>query len=64
MNDDHFQDQNQFSKPIDPYSAKANFDVKEEELHKYGVPSLWREVSNLLIIVGIIAGVILLSRIF
>lgn len=64
MNDDHFQDQNRFSEPMNPYSAKANFDVKEEELHRKGVPSLWREVSNLLIIVGIIAGVVLLTRIF
>ncbi|WP_211747708.1 hypothetical protein [Paenibacillus sp. Marseille-Q4541] len=64
MNNEPLQDQNLISEPIDPYSAKANFDVKEEMLHKYGFPSLWREVSNLLILVGIIAGVVLLFRLF
>lgn len=39
----------------DPGAYKANHDVNEHRLHNEGAPGLWRQVSNLLITVGIIA---------
>lgn len=53
-----------FSHSADPYGAKANFDVNQEKLHREGVHSFWRETTNLLIIVGVIAVVILLIKLF
>ncbi|RRJ67532.1 hypothetical protein EHV15_12325 [Paenibacillus oralis] len=53
-----------FSSPADPHGAKANFDTNEKKLHSHGVSGLWRQITNLLILVGVIAAIILLSRIF
>ncbi len=55
---------NPFSHSADPYGAKANFDVNQQKLHTEGVPGFWRQVTNLLILVGIIALVVVLVRIF
>ncbi|MDQ0493011.1 MULTISPECIES: hypothetical protein [Paenibacillus] len=52
-----------FSKPVDAEGAKANFDVNQQRLHSEGVSGLWRQVSNLLILVGVIAVIIILSRV-
>jgi hypothetical protein len=48
----------------DPYAAKANFDANQNKIHSDGQPTLWYQVSNLLITVGIIAFIIVLFRIF
>jgi len=53
-----------FSHSADPYGSKANFDVNQKKLLSKGVPSLWRQVTNLLILVGVIAVVIILAKIF
>lgn len=50
-----------FSRSADAEGAKANFDANQRKLE--GVPSLWRQVSNLLILVGVIALIILLGRV-
>lgn len=60
MIDDH----KPFSHSADPYGAKANFDVKEKKLHTHGFPSFWSETLDLLILVGIIAIVIVLFKVF
>ncbi|APB70540.1 hypothetical protein C5G87_17640 [Paenibacillus peoriae] len=52
-----------FSRSADAEGAKANFDANQRKLHSEGVPSLWRQVSNLLILVGVIALIILLGRV-
>lgn len=58
-------DNNIPSNPLpDPYAAKENFDVNEKKFHSQGTPGLWRQISNLLITVGIIAFLIVLVRIF
>lgn len=60
-----FDDKNIPSNPLpDPYAAKANFDVNQKSLHSQGASGLWRQISNLLIAVGIIALIIVLVRIF
>lgn len=60
MNDENLQ-----SNPLpDPYAAKSNFDVNQKKFQSQGVPGLWRQISNLLITVGIIAFLIVLVRIF
>ncbi|GAB6991992.1 hypothetical protein [Paenibacillus pini] len=38
-----------------PYAAKANFDVNERKLHSKGTDGLRYQVTNLLILIGIIA---------
>ncbi|GAA0134098.1 hypothetical protein YSY43_09380 [Paenibacillus sp. YSY-4.3] len=48
----------------DPYAAKAKFDADQQKLQSTGVPGLWRQISNLLILVAIIAVVVLLVRLF
>lgn len=53
-----------FADSADPHGAKANHDVNAAKLHREGVPGLWRQVSNLLILTGIIALVYLLFKIF
>lgn len=53
-----------FSHSADPYGAKANFDVNEKKLHSQGVPGLFRQITNLLIIVGILALIFILVRVF
>lgn len=56
-----------FSPPppsADHVGHKANFDANEQNLHTRGVPSLWSEISSLLIIVGIIAVIYVVFRIF
>ncbi|WP_226001906.1 hypothetical protein [Paenibacillus sp. BJ-4] len=58
------EDNRPFSKPVDAEGAKANFDVNQQKLHSEGVSGLWRQVSNLLILVGVIAVIIILSRVF
>lgn len=59
---------NDSNKPLshlsDPYAAKANFDVNEKRLHSQGAPGFLYQVTNLLILVGIIAFIIILVRIF
>ncbi|MNJ53567.1 hypothetical protein D3C77_489610 [compost metagenome] len=62
MNDNH-PNQPATSR-TDPYAAKTNFDVNEQQLHKSGVPGLWRQICNLSILVAIIALVIVLVRMF
>lgn len=53
------------SNPLpDPYAAKANYDVNQQKLHSQGTSGLWRQISNLLIIVGIITVIIVLVKIF
>ncbi|MEK4513241.1 hypothetical protein EJP82_19195 [Paenibacillus anaericanus] len=60
-----FDDSNKpLSHLSDPYAAKANFDVNEKRLHSQGAPGLLYQVTNLLILVGIIAVIIVLVRIF
>ncbi|MHA0857277.1 hypothetical protein [Paenibacillus sp. CMAA1364] len=53
-----------FSHSADPYGAKANFDVNEKKLHSQGAPGLFRQITNLLLLVGILAVIIILSKIF
>ncbi|GAK38567.1 hypothetical protein PUW24_17090 [Paenibacillus urinalis] len=61
---DPLQEQNRpYTEPADPYSDKANFEIKQQELHEKGYPLLWREVSNLLILLAVIGVIVLLSRI-
>ncbi|MBA9084424.1 hypothetical protein FHR92_000881 [Fontibacillus solani] len=52
-----------FSHSADPYGAKANFDTNQQKLHSEGVPGLWRQITNLLILVGIVAIIIILIKI-
>ncbi|MFF2018139.1 hypothetical protein [Paenibacillus sp. NPDC058177] len=52
------------SPPMDPYGAKANFDVNEKKLHLEGPPGFIRQVTNLLILAGIIAFIVVLVRVF
>lgn len=52
-----------FSHSADPHGAKANFDTTEKKLHSEGYSKFWRQVTNLLIIVGIIAVIILISKV-
>ncbi|MCM3783017.1 hypothetical protein M3231_08510 [Neobacillus mesonae] len=62
---DPIQEQNMsFSNQADPYAAKANMEIKQQELRERGYSSLWREISNLLILIAVIGGIILISRIF
>jgi hypothetical protein len=60
MIDDHGKP---FSDSADPHGAKAYFDTNGKKLHSHGVPGLRRQITNLLILVGIIAVIILLSKI-
>lgn len=53
-----------FSHSADPHGAKANFDVNEKKLHSQGVPGLFRQVTNLLILIGILAIIVILVRVF
>lgn len=53
-----------FADSADPHGAKANYDVNAAKLHREGAPGLWRQVSNLLILTGIIAVIVLLFRLF
>lgn len=48
----------------DPGGHKANHDVKAQKYHTQGFPGFWSEVINLLIVVGIIAVIFVLIRIF
>jgi len=57
-------DHKPFSQLPDPYAAKANFDVNEKKMHTQGVPGLWSQTLDLLIMVGIIAAVIILFKVF
>lgn len=59
-----FNDPRPFSPPPDPHSHKANHDTNERKLHSEGPPSLWRQISNLLILAAIIAGIVLLVKLF
>ncbi|MNO75493.1 hypothetical protein D3C76_665400 [compost metagenome] len=47
----------------DPYAAKSNFDTNQKKLLTEGAPGLWRQISNLLILVGIVAIFIILIKI-
>ncbi|EOS53500.1 MULTISPECIES: hypothetical protein [Paenibacillus] len=51
-----------FSHPADPHGAKAHFDANEQKFHSTGVPGLWRQITNLLILVGIIGVILVISR--
>lgn len=53
-----------FREPDDPYAFKANYDANQKKLQSEGVPGLWRQVSNLLILVGILGVIVLLIYIF
>lgn len=57
------EDNRPFSKPVDAEGAKANFDVNQRKLHSERVSGVWRQVSNLLILVGVIAVIIILGRV-
>ncbi|ASR46810.1 hypothetical protein [Paenibacillus kribbensis] len=57
------EDNRPFSTPVDAEGAKANFDVNQQKLHSEGGTGLWRQVSNLLILVGVIAVIIILSQV-
>lgn len=50
--------------PQDAYGAKAHFDVNQQKLHAEGPPGALRQITDLLILVAIIAGVIFLIRLF
>ncbi|MGM1020816.1 MAG: hypothetical protein ACQEXV_09755 [Bacillota bacterium] len=56
------EDNRPFSSPVDAEGAKANFDANQRKLHSEGASGLWRQVSNLLILVGVIALIIILGR--
>ncbi|KUP24440.1 hypothetical protein [Paenibacillus sp. DMB5] len=43
----------------DPGGHKANHDVNAEKYHNEGPPGFWRQVTDLLIAVGILAVIIL-----
>ncbi|KZE73092.1 intracellular growth attenuator family protein [Paenibacillus polymyxa] len=58
MNEEH----RPFSSPADAEGTKANFDANQRKLHSEGASSLWRQVSNLLILVGVIALIIIIGR--
>lgn len=62
MNDNHSKQP--ATSMTDPYAAKANSDVNEQKLHKSSVHGLWRQISNLFILVAIIAVVVVLVRLF
>ncbi|OAB39777.1 hypothetical protein [Paenibacillus glacialis] len=53
-----------FSHSADPYGSKANFDMNEKKLHSQGVSGLFRQITNLLILVGILALIVILVKIF
>lgn len=55
---------NSSSNTTDPGGHKANHDVNEQRYHTEGVPGFWRQATNLLIVVAIIAFIILIFRIF
>ncbi|WP_178022244.1 hypothetical protein [uncultured Paenibacillus sp.] len=61
MNDDHGKP---FSHSADPHGAKAHFDTSERKIRSTGVPGFWRQTTNLLILAGVIALIIVISRIF
>ncbi|MEK3793383.1 hypothetical protein MKX42_16755 [Paenibacillus sp. FSL R7-0204] len=42
----------------DPGGHKANHDVNEQKLHREGPLGFWRQISDLLIAVGVIALII------
>ncbi|AWV35053.1 hypothetical protein MHH60_04595 [Paenibacillus sp. FSL H7-0716] len=46
----------------DPAGHKANHDVNAQKYHTEGVPGFWSEVTNLLIVVAIIAVIFLVIR--
>lgn len=59
----HMNEENRpFSSPADAEGTKANFDANQRKLHSEGASSLWRQVSNLLILVGVIALIIIIGR--
>ncbi|MNP41221.1 hypothetical protein D3C76_1349100 [compost metagenome] len=47
----------------DPHAAKSNFDTNQKKMLSEGVPGLWRQITNLLILVGIVAFFIILIKI-
>lgn len=55
---------NPFNRLPDPDAAKSKFDVNQKKLHSEGPTGFWREVSDLLITVGIIAVIIFLIKVF
>lgn len=57
------EDNRPFSSSVDAEGAKANFDANQRKLHSEGSSGLWRQVSNLLILVGVIALIIILGRV-
>lgn len=61
MMDDHGKP---FSHSADPYGAKANFDTNEKKIHSHGYSGFLRQVTNLLIMVGVIVLILVLIRIF
>ncbi|WP_138495018.1 hypothetical protein [Paenibacillus pinistramenti] len=52
----------------DPYAHKANHDVNQQKLQEEGPRGFWRQITNQLIVWGILAAVaavmILLARVF
>ncbi|MNW54303.1 hypothetical protein D3C74_318990 [compost metagenome] len=46
----------------DPYAHKANHDANQQKLHTEGAQGFWRQISNLLITLAIIAAVIVVLR--
>ncbi|MGW8957204.1 hypothetical protein [Paenibacillus sp. NPDC055715] len=57
------EDNRPFSSPVDAEGAKPNFDANQWNLHSEGDSGLWRQVSNLLVLVGAIALIIILGRV-
>ncbi|MBP1999776.1 hypothetical protein J2Z69_000795 [Paenibacillus shirakamiensis] len=53
-------DNRPFSHSADPHGAKANFDVNEQKLHNEGPPGFIRQVTNLLIVSGVLAAIFML----
>ncbi|CAM2853583.1 hypothetical protein PASE110613_04500 [Paenibacillus sediminis] len=51
-----------FSHLADPQGSKANFDVNQKKLHSEGPSGLWRDITNLLIMVGVIAVIIVVFK--
>ena len=42
----------------DPYAYKAHHDVETQKLHTQGPLGIWRQISNLLITVAILAAIV------
>lgn len=55
MSDYFNQGSGSSSNSTDPGGHKANHDVNQRKLHTEGIPSVWRQITNLLITVAVLA---------